>query len=97
MQKGKVQEYKLGQFLRNRYDQFLGDYITENILEIRSTGFRRTRCSALLVLAGLWPPRGEQIWNKDLPWQPIPADYKLQPDDDVSFGSSLARLLYISL
>lgn len=79
-----MQEYRLGQYLRERYDGFLGPCHMDEIMEIRSTGFGRTRKSALLVAAGLWPPRGEQIWNSQLPWQPIPVDYKLQPDDDVS-------------
>lgn len=78
-----MQEYHLGQFLRKRYNDFLGPYHMDNIMEIRSTGFGRTRKSALLVLAGLWPPVGEQIWNEELLWNPIPVDYKIQIEDDV--------------
>lgn len=28
--------------------------------------------SAASNLAGMFPPKGNQIWNKDIPWQPIP-------------------------
>lgn len=32
----------------------------------------RTLSSALMTLAGMFPPSGNQIWNKDIHWQPIP-------------------------
>lgn len=79
--------YQLGKFLRTRYDKFLGPIYTDDIMEVHSTGFGRTRKSALLVLSGLWPPTGEQIWNKDLSWLPIEVDYKLHPDDNVNFNN----------
>lgn len=79
-----MQEYNLGKWLRSRYDSMLGDIYTDNAMEVRSTGFSRTRKSALLVLAGLWPPKADQIWNSELPWQPIPVDYALMEQDDVS-------------
>lgn len=28
--------------------------------------------SAQVTLAGLFPPEGQQIWNDDIQWQPIP-------------------------
>ncbi|XP_078519997.1 prostatic acid phosphatase isoform X2 [Lissotriton helveticus] len=32
----------------------------------------RTLMSAQANLAGMYPPTGEQIWNPEIPWQPIP-------------------------
>lgn len=37
-----------------------------------SSELDRTINSAALVLAGLFPPKNEQIWNTHLLWQPIP-------------------------
>lgn len=75
--------YSLGKFLRQRYDKLLGPYYTNKIMEVVSTQYTRTRVSASLVLAGLWPPVGRQIWNEDLPWMPIPVDYKILKREDV--------------
>lgn len=38
---------------------------------VLSSDYDRTINSANLVLAGLFPPTGNQIWNDDLLWQPI--------------------------
>ena len=40
--------------------------------------------SAYSNLAGLYPPVGQQIWNKDLLWQPIPVETKPASEDNVS-------------
>lgn len=37
-----------------------------------SSDIDRTINSANLVLAGMFPPKGNQIWNERLLWQPIP-------------------------
>lgn len=36
------------------------------------TDIDRTLMSAASNMAGLFPPNGDQIWNPDIPWQPIP-------------------------
>ncbi|MEQ2298067.1 hypothetical protein AMECASPLE_001319 [Ameca splendens] len=71
-QDGMRQHYELGQFLRTRYKNFLNEsYIRHEIL-VRSTDFDRTLMSALANLAGLYPPKGQQIFRPSLEWQPIP-------------------------
>lgn len=61
-------------------------------MDVRSTGFPRTRMSAQLVLAGLWPPSEKQKWHGDLPWLPIPVDYKPYEEDDVCIHLYLLRI-----
>lgn len=55
------------------------------ILDARSTDVNRTKASLELLLAGLWPPVAELIWNYDLPWQPIPYNYWRANEDRVNF------------
>lgn len=59
--------------MRRRYAKLLGDgsYSTDKVFTV-SSAVDRTINSASLVLAGLFPPQNNQIWNEDLPWQPIP-------------------------
>ncbi len=42
------------------------------MIYVRSTDVDRTLMSASCNLAGLFPPKGNQVWNPDLLWQPIP-------------------------
>lgn len=70
---GKAQHYKFGQWLRGRYDEdFLPKRYSENNIYVRSTDYDRTIASAQCNLAGLYPPTGDQVWNKTIKWQPIP-------------------------
>lgn len=76
MQQGKRTVYKkVGLALRKRYDQFLGNVYTPNLLDARSSSMSRTKASLLLALAGLFPPPLLQLWNVGLHWQPIPTSY----------------------
>uniref|UniRef100_A0A3B3XCL5 Lysosomal acid phosphatase n=1 Tax=Poecilia mexicana TaxID=48701 RepID=A0A3B3XCL5_9TELE len=71
-QVGMRQQYELGQYLRMRYKDFLNEsYIRHEIL-VRSTDVDRTLMSAEANLAGLYPPKGQQIFQPSLKWQPIP-------------------------
>lgn len=69
---GMQQHYEFGQFMRQRYSDFLNEsYNRERVFAI-STDFDRTLMSAYSFLASLYKPEGEQIWNKNVSWQPIP-------------------------
>lgn len=61
----------LGRWFRSRYSHLLTDSYTPYDVYVRSTDVDRTLMSAEANLAGLYPPRGNQVWDK-LNWMPIP-------------------------
>ncbi|XP_018557302.1 lysosomal acid phosphatase [Lates calcarifer] len=71
-QVGMQQHFDLGQFLRKRYTGFLNESYDRHEISVRSTDYDRTLMSAEANLAGLYPPSGEQVFNPNLKWQPIP-------------------------
>ncbi|XP_070786548.1 lysosomal acid phosphatase [Enoplosus armatus] len=71
-QVGMRQHFELGQFLRNRYKGFLNESYERHEISVRSTDLDRTLMSAEANLAGLYPPKGQQVFKPDLMWQPIP-------------------------
>ncbi|KAJ8668935.1 hypothetical protein QAD02_000194 [Eretmocerus hayati] len=83
----KMQLYSLGVNLRNSYNFFLGSLYTEDIMEMRTTEFAVSMMAAELINAGLWPPEGDQIWNPDLLWQPIPYVYNAANKDAILLGT----------
>ncbi|XP_028130269.1 prostatic acid phosphatase isoform X2 [Diabrotica virgifera virgifera] len=68
---GKKALYEIGKYYRERYGKFLGDKYSPDEYYTQSTDVDRTKASMMLVNAGLWPPKGEQVWGP-LDWQPIP-------------------------
>ncbi|XP_034985824.2 prostatic acid phosphatase-like [Zootoca vivipara] len=70
--RGMRQQYQLGKFIKERYKDFLSDEYKRNEIYVRSTDYDRTIMSAQANLAGLFPPKKNQIWNKEIAWQPIP-------------------------
>ncbi|KAG4080083.1 hypothetical protein HA402_014523 [Bradysia odoriphaga] len=70
--KGKRQQYELGQYFRRRYGKLLGPKYSVDKVYVRSTDFDRCIMSAQANLAGLFPPTGDQKWSDDILWQPIP-------------------------
>ncbi|KAK2588039.1 hypothetical protein KPH14_004109 [Odynerus spinipes] len=87
----KINMYNLGTYLRRRYDKFLGDVYTNEIMRMRTTEFESSKLSAQLVNAGLWPPSKIQKWNDDLNWQPIPFEYITTQKDVLLLGTLCPR------
>ncbi|KAJ8952968.1 hypothetical protein NQ314_007444 [Rhamnusium bicolor] len=69
--------------LRSRYNKFLGEYYYPEVVEARSTDYNRTKMSLQLVLAGLFPPRREDMLQDNIYWQPIPYNYVSRSQDKV--------------
>ncbi|CAH1159906.1 unnamed protein product [Phaedon cochleariae] len=80
---GKLRHYKLGQWLRSRYDSLISTEYSPNDIYIYSTDTDRSLMSAAANLAGLYPPVANQIWNSDLKWQPIPIHSSARKEDDI--------------
>uniref|UniRef100_A0A8D8VR30 acid phosphatase n=2 Tax=Cacopsylla melanoneura TaxID=428564 RepID=A0A8D8VR30_9HEMI len=83
---GRTTEYLLGQFLRSRYDEFLGRSYFYKDVTVFSSNKHRTRESAQLVCAGLYsPPTGYNKWGEGNVlgnyWQPIPIEN--MPKEDI--------------
>lgn len=76
-------EYNLGLYLKSLYGDFLGEDWTEDKVYVRSTDVTRTKMSAQLVLAGLFPPSDILTWNNQLLWIPVPVAYKPDSEEDV--------------
>lgn len=72
---GKNKEFSLGEALRRRYNEFLGNTYYNDLIEAVSTDMPRTKMSMQLVLASLFPPTNDDRWNWNLKWQPIPYNY----------------------
>ncbi|CAH0561082.1 unnamed protein product [Brassicogethes aeneus] len=78
---GKLKSYKMGQDLRKRYKQFLGDVYLNKMVEGISSSKTRAQCSLLAALAGLCPPNKNEIFEKRLNWQPIPYNTLCEQQD----------------
>lgn len=74
-QYGMRLEYNLGKFFRERYvvqNKLINEQYRHKDVYIRSSDVERCIESAESQLAGLYPPKGYQVWNDKIPWQPIP-------------------------
>ncbi|XP_071577473.1 venom acid phosphatase Acph-1 [Temnothorax nylanderi] len=90
---GKKHEYRLGKFLRFRYNDFLDNLYTPKLVVARSSDFERTKMSLQLVLASLFPPTSVQRWNPVLNWQPIPTSYTPRIDDNIILADECPQYL----
>ncbi|NXD20497.1 PPAL phosphatase, partial [Spelaeornis formosus] len=80
-QVGMRQQWELGQALRRRYRGFLSDAYRRQEIFIRSTDCDRTLMSAEANLAGLYPPGGQEMFNPNISWQPIPVHTVPESDE----------------
>lgn len=75
--------YSLGLKLREWYKDFIPNLYNSQEIKIKSSYADRCLMSAQTLLAGLFPPKGPQIWNENLMWQPIPVKYLPRNMDNV--------------
>ncbi|XP_030130088.2 lysosomal acid phosphatase [Taeniopygia guttata] len=80
-QVGMRQQWELGQALRRRYRDFLSEAYRRQEIFIRSTDCDRTLMSAEANLAGLYPPGGQEMFNPNISWQPIPVHTVPESDE----------------
>lgn len=67
-------------------------------MSAKSTDIIRAKESLQLVLAGVFPPKGPQVWNETVHWQPIATTYLPFQQDKVFFGclcEKMRKLLVI--
>ncbi|XP_054273281.1 prostatic acid phosphatase-like isoform X1 [Macrosteles quadrilineatus] len=69
--RGKRQMYQVGEWLRRRYGNALPRYSPQTV-RVDSSDHDRCHQSAAVLLAALFPPSADQVWNDQLLWQPIP-------------------------
>ncbi|XP_046545890.1 LOW QUALITY PROTEIN: prostatic acid phosphatase-like [Haliotis rubra] len=79
---GMQEQYSLGRFLRRRYNGFLSDKYIHTEIQVQSSNVDRCLMSAYSNLAGLYPPSGDQVWNSNIPWQPIPVHTRPEEEDN---------------
>lgn len=97
MQQGKERHYEFGQWIRNRYTNFLPEEYSPNDIYIRSTNVDRAIMSGAANLAGLYRPNKKQQWNDNVGklWQPIPIHSVPRNMDTVNFEIFLLQFNYI--
>ncbi|CAF1417773.1 unnamed protein product [Rotaria sordida] len=76
---GIQQHYRLGKYLRNRYESILNTNYVASEIYVRSTDYDRTLMSAQSNLAGLYPLYN--ITDDKIPIQPIPIHTVLEKED----------------
>ncbi|KAI5632820.1 histidine phosphatase superfamily (branch 2) domain-containing protein [Phthorimaea operculella] len=91
--KGKQLSYRVGKYLRRRYDKLVNRLYLPEEIALRSTEYDRTKMTALAAMAGMYPPPPAQRWNPSLDWQPV--TYKTVPydDDDLLYWYNCPRYL----
>ncbi|CAH3836012.1 unnamed protein product [Pieris brassicae] len=78
---GKRRAFRLGQYLRKRYDNIISKLYLPEEIKIQTTDYARTKMTALTALSAIYPPPPLQQWLPNFNWQPIPYDTPQLSDD----------------
>ena len=87
---GMYRLYKVGEFIRQEYNGFLGDKYSPREVYARSSAAERCIQSMANLLAGAYPPKAPDMqWNRGVDaslgrlWQPIPINTVLDKKEDL--------------
>ena len=72
-QEGKRIVYRLGEFIRKRYDEFLGNIYLNNSIDGMSSDSNRTKQCLQIVMSAIYPPKGNETWHEKY-FEPIDRD-----------------------
>lgn len=64
--------FEVGQYLRKRYNNFLGPIYHPDEVKVVTSDINRTKMTAQLITSGLYPTSPKQQWHTEQNWQPIP-------------------------
>ncbi|CAH0718909.1 unnamed protein product, partial [Brenthis ino] len=94
---GKRRAFQLGKFIRQRYGSkgfgLLSDIYFHEEIALRSTDKERTKMTAQMAMAALYPPTSEQQWDEFLGklWQPVPYTAVPLSEDYLRYYSNCKR------
>ncbi|XP_048487013.1 venom acid phosphatase Acph-1 isoform X1 [Plutella xylostella] len=88
---GKMLTFEMGALLRKRYNDYLGPYYIPEDSTVIVSDTDLSKMTALLISAGLWPPRAEQQWEANMDWQPIPYTYPARDEDFLLYEENCPR------
>uniref|UniRef100_A0A0N5AHB2 Lysosomal acid phosphatase n=1 Tax=Syphacia muris TaxID=451379 RepID=A0A0N5AHB2_9BILA len=79
---GMQELYKLGQFFKDQYSDFIGNRFDLNKIMVTSTNSERAIVSAQAFLYGMYPASGDDVWMDGETWQPLPFFSRTFGDED---------------
>lgn len=94
---GKRRAFQIGKFIRQRYGSqgynLLSKIYLQDEIAIRSTDKERTKMTAQLIMAAVYPPEVDQQWGEGLGklWQPVPYTAVPLTEDYLRYYSNCKR------
>ncbi|VVC98827.1 venom acid phosphatase Acph-1-like [Leptidea sinapis] len=94
---GKRRAFQIGKLIRHRYGPqgfgLLSSLYLQDEIYLRSTDKERTKMTAQMAMAALYPPETEQQWDEGLGkvWQPVPYTAVPLKEDYLRYYSNCRR------